>query len=126
MIELLVVAGMVAFIVAVRWLVEATLPGSALTLFGLCIFTAGIFEGIPSGLYYHMLLYRALRGRGEIPAGWWISPSRYHVRLSDAEKRLVLRWFFLGGLGFLLCITGGILAISGMIFGLSFSSPFRS
>jgi hypothetical protein len=125
MIELALVIGMVASIVAVRWMVEISLPGSTLTFFGLWVFAAGIIEGIPSGLYYHILLYRVFRSRGEIPAGWWISPSRYHARLNDLEKQVVLRWFFLGGLGFLLCIAGGILALSGMIIGTIFSAPFE-
>jgi hypothetical protein len=125
MIELVVVIGMVASILAVRWMVEVSLPGSSLTLFGLWVFAAGIVEGIPSGLYYHILLYRVFRSRGEIPAGWWISPSRYHARLSDPEKRVVLRWFFLGGLGFLLCITGGVLALSGIISGTMFPALFE-
>jgi hypothetical protein len=66
-----------------------------------------------------------LRRRGNLPAGWWISPSRYHARLNDPERRHVLRWFFLGGVGFLLCIAGGMLALSGMISGTNFPALFE-
>jgi hypothetical protein len=117
MLELSLVLVMVTAILAVRWVMNIGFPASTLTELGLIILTVGIIEGIPTGIYYHVVLYRLLHGRGGLPPGWWISPVQYHVHLSDEEGRRVRRWFFLGGLGFLLCILGGMLALSGMVFG---------
>jgi len=125
MLELIVVIGIIASILAIRWLVEIDFSGSILTLLGLNLFAVGVLEGIPTGLYYHILLYQVLGRRGELPAGWWISPSRYHARLTGSEKQRVLRWFYLGGVGFLLCITGGTLALLGLLLGTNFSLFFE-
>jgi hypothetical protein len=117
MLELMLVIVIVAVIFGIRWIMEASVSGSTFTVLGLSFLTAGIIEGIPTGLYYHIVLYRVLHPRGKLPPGWWISPSQYHVHLSKEEARRVRRWFFLGGMGFLLCIVGGLLALSGMAFG---------
>jgi len=117
MLELSLVLVVVTVILAVRWVMNVSLAASTLTEMGLIILTVGIIEGLPTGLYYHVILFRLLHPRGLLQPGWWISPVQYHVHLSDEEGRGVRRWFFLGGLGFLLCIAGGILALSGMVFG---------
>jgi hypothetical protein len=116
MLELILVIAIVTLIMAIRWIAEASVSGSTLTLLGLSVLTAGIVEGIPTGFYYHIVLYRLLRPRGKLPPGWWISPSQYHVHLNPEEARQVRRWFFLGGMGFLLCIAGGVMALSGIVF----------
>ena len=117
MLELTLVIGVVAVLLAVRWVTQVSLSASTLTEWGVLILAAGIIEGIPTGLYYHLILYRLLHRRGKLPPGWWISPQQYHVHLTEEEGRRVRRWFFLGGAGFLLCVAGGVLAISGMISG---------
>jgi len=117
MLELTLVLLMVAAVLAVRGLMQISFSASTLTELGLIVLGAGIVEGIPAGLYYHVVLYRLLHPRGRLPPGWWISPSQYHVHLTEEEGRRVRRWFFLGGIGFLLCILGGLMALSGMAFG---------
>jgi len=117
MLELSLVLAVVMIILTLRWVMNVSLAASSLTELGFIILTVGIIEGIPTGLYYHVVLYRLLHPRGRLPPGWWIAPAQYHVHLSDAEGRRVRRWFFLGGLGFLLCILGGILALFGLVFG---------
>ncbi len=117
MLELTLVILMVTAVLTVQWLMQAGVSSSTLTELGLFILTAGIMEGIPTGLYYHIVLYRLLHSRGRLPSGWWISPSRYHVYLTEEEGHRVRRWFFLGGIGFLLCIIGGLMALSGMVVG---------
>lgn len=116
MLELTLVILTVTAILAVQWMVQVSVSASTLTELGLFILAAGILEGIPTGLYYHIVLYRLLHRRGQLPPGWWIYPSQYHVHLTETEGRRVRRWFFLGGLGFLLCIIGGMMALSGMRF----------
>ncbi|HUK55549.1 MAG TPA: hypothetical protein VLY20_02715 [Nitrospiria bacterium] len=117
MFELSLVAVIVTAVLAVRWIMNIGFSASTWTELGLLVLAAGIIEGIPAGLYYHVVLYRLLHPRGQLPSGWWISPVQYHVYLTAEETRRVRRWFFLGGFGFLLCILGGILALSGMAFG---------
>ncbi|MBI3810726.1 MAG: hypothetical protein HY283_00760 [Nitrospirae bacterium] len=117
MLELTLVILTVTAVLAVQWMMQISFPASTLTDLGLFILAAGIIEGIPTGLYYHVVLYRLLHRRGRLPSGWWISPSRYHVHLTEMEGRRVRRWFFLGGLGFLLCMVGGLMALSGVMLG---------
>lgn len=117
MLELMLVIVIVTVLLAIRWIMEVSVSGSTLTILGLSVLAAGIIEGIPTGFYYHIVLYRLLHRRGKLPPGWWISPSQYHVHLNMEEGQRVRRWFFLGGLGFLLCVVGGLLALSGMVFG---------
>ncbi len=115
--ELVLVIFMIAAVFSVRLLTEIHVSASFLTQTGLAIFLFGLVEGIPTGFYYHVVLYRTLNGRGKLPRGWWWSPSRYHVHLASEEYRTVRRWYFLGGIGFVLCILGGGLAIAGMVQG---------
>lgn len=115
--ELTLVILMVVAVFSVRLLTEIHVTASFLTQTGLAIFLVGLIEGIPTGFYYHVVLYRTLNNRGKLPRGWWWSPSRYHVHLTPGEYRKIRRWYFLGGVGFLLCIIGGVLAIAGMVQG---------
>ncbi|HEY5595472.1 MAG TPA: hypothetical protein VIL61_10030 [Nitrospiria bacterium] len=117
MLELTMVILMVTAVLAVQWVMQVSFSASTLTVLGLTVLAAGMIEGIPTGLYYHIVLYRLLHPRGRLPPGWWISPSRYHLHLTEEEGRRVRRWFFLGGMGFLLCIMGGLMALSGMVYG---------
>ena len=58
-----------------------------------------------------MALYRTLRARGPLPERWWLHPVPLHDRLEDAERRAVLRWFLIGGLGFGVIVIGcGLIA----------------
>lgn len=115
--ELTLVILLVGAVFSVRLLSEVHFAASFLTQTGLVIFLIGLLEGVPTGFYYHVVLYRTLKGRGKLPAGWWWSPSRFHVHLAPEEFRVVRKWFFLGGIGFLLCIIGGLMAMAGMIQG---------
>lgn len=117
MIEILLVFSIILGIWLVGWGFSLTPSSSALTLTGLWILAIGLIEGIPTGLFYHVILYRILGPRGRLPPGWWLSPRQYHEYLSKAEGVRVWRWFILGGLGFLLCLVGGIIAFIGMASG---------
>ncbi len=117
MLELTLVILTVTVILIVHWIMQISFTTSNLTELGLFILAAGIIEGIPAGLYYHVILYRLLHHRGHLPPRWWLSPFQYHVHLTETEGRRVRRWFFLGGIGFLLCIIGGLMALSGLVSG---------
>jgi hypothetical protein len=78
---------------------------------GLCLL--GLAVGVPTGLWYHLRLYRAVRERGPLPARWWVRPDRLHGRLTEAERALVMRPFYFGAVGFVLSVLGCILVAYG-------------
>ncbi len=84
---------------------------------GLWLLVLGLIEGVPTGFYYHLVLYRILGPRGKLPPRWWMSPQQYHAYLDEKEYRAVRRWFVLGGIGFLFSVIGGVLAFLGLISG---------
>jgi hypothetical protein len=73
----------------------------------------GMAFGVPLGFWYHVRLYRALRPRGPLPKTWWINPSRLHARLSDEERRAVMRPFYAGAVGWVLAVVGCALCAYG-------------
>jgi hypothetical protein len=75
----------------------------------------GLGLGIPTSLVYHAKLARVLGARGELPPRWWLSPTRLHTRLRGAERRAVMRWFFLGGAGFVITLAGCAAALAGAL-----------
>jgi hypothetical protein len=88
---------------------------SVLLQLGVLGVALGLALGIPTSLVYHARLARALGPRGELPPRWWLAPTRLHPRLRGAERRAVLRWFFLGGAGFVLTIAGCALVVAGAL-----------
>ena len=115
MLELILVFLILGAIVVVQWGLTSGLPSVELTEVGILILVIGIIEGIPTGLYYHIVLYRILNHRNKLPPGWWKSPQQYHVHLNEEENRRVRLWFVLGGFGFLLCVAGGMVAFAGLV-----------
>lgn len=87
------------------------------TEIGLWLLVFGLIEGLPTGFYYHLVLYRILGPRGKLPPRWWMSPQKYHAYLDEKEYRVIRRWFVLGGIGFLFSVIGGGLAFLGLISG---------
>jgi hypothetical protein len=85
---------------------------------GLWLLVLGLLEGVPTGLYYHLVLYRILGPRGKLPPRWWILPQRYHAFLDEKEYSEVRRWFLLGGVGFFFAVVGGVMAFIGVVAGL--------
>jgi hypothetical protein len=99
------------------WIVSLGLSSTALVQIGLIILALGLAEGVPTGLYYHYLLFRKLRQNGPPPPRWWLSPTQHHAALGETDRKHVVYWFFLGGAGFMLCLVGGLLALSGAFMG---------
>ena len=75
----------------------------------------GLGAGIPAGLAYHLLLFRALSTSGDLPPRWWWHPTRLHERLSDAGRRSVMPWFRAGAAGFLLAVAGCALILAAVL-----------
>lgn len=82
---------------------------------GLWALALGLLIGIPTGWWYHVVLYRALSLRMALPPGWWQRPVALHPLLQADEYRHVRPWFLAGALGFVLCLAGGVAAIVGLL-----------
>lgn len=75
----------------------------------------GLVVGVPTGFWYHVVLYRIVSAKIAMPRRWWLSPSDLHVHLTDAEQRRTRLWYRLGGVGFVLSVVGGLAAIAGLL-----------
>jgi hypothetical protein len=75
----------------------------------------GLVVGVPTGFWYHVLLYRIVSARIAVPRRWWLSPPALHVHLTGAEQRRIRLWYRLGGIGFVLSVIGGLAAIAGLL-----------
>lgn len=80
--------------------VEWILDGAAALL------VIGFALGVPTGLWYHVALVRAVGAREVLPPRWWLRPTALHDRLRPDERPQVLRWFYAGGLGFAFTALG--------------------
>ena len=87
------------------------------TAIGLTTLSVGLLLGVPTGLWYHVVLYRFVASRVPVPSTWWLSPANLHRHLTDAEERHIRPWYRVGGVGFVLCVAGGAVAIAGLLLG---------
>jgi hypothetical protein len=97
--------GLVVPLVPPEWLVEA----------GFWVTGAGLLLGLPTSLWWHLLLRARLLRGGRLPARWWLRPVSLHASLAPAERPAVLLWFYLGGIGFVLACAGCLLIGSGVV-----------
>ena len=114
MLESLLVIGLVALVSGVA-AVAFAFGWITIALGGLVCAAVGLILGVPTGVYYHVALYRCLTPRGVLPARWWWNPTKYHRYLTIDEQRLVMRWFYAGGAGFGLVVLGGVLTFVGVM-----------
>lgn len=100
---LLVLAGiaLLATLVPLAWIVSGSLA----------LMVLGFVFGVPSGVYYHVLLRRELLRVGPLPKGWYWQPQRYHNALEPLAVGRLRPWFLLGAAGFGLIIFGFALAV---------------
>ena len=114
-------------------MLEATLVLAALASVGLVVLLAtlltppvmimlalgalllGLAVGVPTGFWYHVMLYRLVSRKIPVPRRWWLSPSALHVHLTDPEERRIRLWYRLGGIGFMLSMVGGLAAIAALL-----------
>jgi len=88
---------------------------SLLTTFGLGILGLGLVLGVPTGLWYHVVLYRCMAPKRQLSPLWWVSPGALHRHLSAADQQRIAPWYRIGGVGFALCLVGGVAAIAGLL-----------
>src|SRR6266545_521909 len=103
-----VAAGLIGFVATI-------VTPSLVTAIGLATLVLGLVLGVPTGFWYHVILYRSLSARSRVPAKWWLVPSALHPQLTDAERRRIRPWYRLGGVGFVLSVVGGLAAIGGVL-----------
>ena len=114
MLEITLVLLAVVSVGLVGVLVTVLTP-SLVTVVAMATMGLGLVVGVPTGFWYHVVLYRVVSPKVRLPRGWWMSPSALHVHLTDAEQRRINLWYRLGGVGFVLSVLGGLVAIAGLL-----------
>lgn len=114
MLETTLVLGAVAAVGLVV-LLATVFTAPVMIMLALGVLVAGLVVGVPTGFWYHVVLYRIVSARIAVPRTWWLSPSALHVHLTDAEQRRIRPWYRLGGIGFVLSVVGGLAAIAGLL-----------
>jgi len=111
------IALVLATIVAVGFLgfLTTILTPRLMTTIGLVMLALGLLVGIPTGFWYHVLLYRVLSLRMALPRKWWWSPVDLHPHLTARELARLKPWFTIGGIGFALSVVGGLAAMAGLL-----------
>lgn len=90
-------------------------PASLMAIGGVALLLLGLLVGLPTGLWYHIVLYRLVSARSALPSTWWLAPSSFHRQLTAAEQRRLAPWYRAGGVGFVLCLAGGLAAIASLL-----------
>jgi hypothetical protein len=108
---MLIAVAVAGLIVSLAAIVTAGLTA----LLGLGLLALGLVVGVPTGFWYHVVLYRLASPKVPLPRRWWLSPGRLHRHLTAAEQRRIEPWFRIGGVGFVLCVAGGVAAIAGLL-----------
>ncbi len=86
-----------------------------MTTIGLVMLALGLLLGVPTGFWYHVLLYRILSPRIALPPKWWWAPVDLHPLLTEQELARLKPWFTIGGIGFVFSIVGGLAAMAGLL-----------
>jgi hypothetical protein len=106
--ETLVVLAGVSLLGGLAFLVASLAPLTLLWCAG-SVIAMGIALGLPGGFWYHVVLRRELLRLSALAPGWVWRPTSFHERLDEPGLMRIRPWFFLGGFGFLLIVTGGAL-----------------
>jgi hypothetical protein len=114
---------MLEFALVIATLIAMGLSGAAaaaltvrvVTGLGLATLICGLVLAIPTGFWYHVVLYRLASAKTRLSNTWWLSPARLHVHLSGAEQLRIRPWYRIGGVGFMLSVAGGLVAIAGLL-----------
>ena len=93
----------------------AVVTPSLIATVGVGILLLGLAMALPTGIWYHVAIYRCVSAKVPLPRTWWVSPAGLHVHLTDVEQRRIRPWYRIGGIGFVLCLIGGGVAIGGML-----------
>jgi len=114
MLEITLVVSAVAAVGLIGFVATTFTPHLTAAI-GLGILLLGLVLSVPTGVWYHVLLYRFVSARIALPRKWWLSPAKLHRHLTDAEQRRIRPWYRTGGVGFVLSVVGGLTAIAGLL-----------
>lgn len=84
------------------------LPWEQLAVAGMWLIVGGFAVGLPTGLAYHVWLYRALKPLGELPENWYWNPIELNRHVPEDHRRRVLTACYAGAAGFLVVVLGVI------------------
>lgn len=117
MLELLIVVGIVGLMGAMGGL--AMLPWEPLFTWGGILIAVGHAFGVPAGIVFHVLLYRALARRAtrrgqRVERGWYWRPIPLAQALPSVERGPVMAWAVAGGVGFVAIVLGIVLVGASM------------
>jgi hypothetical protein len=73
-------------------LLAAVLTAPEMILLALGALLLGLVVGVPTGFWYHVVLFRLVPAKVAVPKKWWLSPSDLHVHLTDAEQGRIRLW----------------------------------
>ncbi len=93
----------------------ALVPWRTLFYVSVWVVGAGIVLGLPTGVLYHVQLYRVLKPLGKLPSGWIWRPIELNAKLGPRDRWRVLPWCYLGALGFFVIIIGFVTTVASMI-----------
>jgi len=111
--EFLIAGGIIAFLLGLGAL--AMLPWEMLRTVGFAGVILGMASGVPTGVWYHVELYRALVVARADRKGWIWNPVAFHRKVPRHARRRFLGWFYAGGLSFVVIVIGIVLATAGVI-----------
>lgn len=114
MLEIALVLGTIVAVGILGFITTIFTP-QLMTAIGLAMLTLGLLIGVPTGVWYHVLLYRVLTPRMALPPKWWWSPIDLHPHLTGTELARLKPWFMTGGIGFALSLIGGLAAMAGLL-----------
>jgi hypothetical protein len=97
--------------------IGATVTPGLIAAIGIGTLLLGLAVGVPTGFWYHVILYRCVSAKIAVPPKWWLSPAALHRHLNPAETRRIRPWNRLGAIGFVLCLVGGGAAIAALLLG---------
>ena len=104
------VLGAVALLAGISLLAIA-FPPLVLAWICLALLAAGFLLGVPTGLYYHVLLRRELLRQGKLPRGWYWRPFVHHELLDDEALARLRPWWTSGGVGFGLIMLALVISV---------------
>ena len=82
----------------------------------LALMGVGLLFGLPAGVYFHVLLRRALARVGDVPRGWYWNPTQHYETLDEQAARPMRFYLVMGALCFGLIVLGLLLSIAALFF----------
>ena len=104
MIEILIAIGLLGVVCGLGALL--LLPWETLATAGVVLIVAGFLIGVPTGVQYHIELYKSLKPTGLLPDNWYWRPIECNDLLAESDRRRVLAWCYAGAGGFFVILAG--------------------